>query len=411
MRIVYYVVGWPPDRFPNGVVSATASLAPALRSAGCDVRILAQYGEADGSAGDVTYVDARSVRRSLAHRLRNRLSPGWELFEAAPRLMAQRINDSPDLSAADVVEMEESFGWSGVIAPRIGPPVITRLHGPYFLTGAAANDAGFSASESERILREGAGIRAATAVSAPSRFVLDAVRNHYSLALDEATVIPNAALPVDPAEIWRLAEADPNEVLFVGRFDRIKGADLLLRAFAELAASRPQLKLTFAGPNDLPLRVDGKDWACADFVRSIMPPDIAARIDFLGMVPFSELGRLRQRALLTVVCSRIEMFANVVLEAMAHGSPVAATKVGGVPEIITDGADGLLAAAESGAIAKAVATLLDSPEFAAQLGQRGRRRVESDYAPGRIAEMTLAKYRDVVERRASERAPRRAGVR
>jgi hypothetical protein len=54
VRIVYYVVGWPPDRFPNGVVSATASLAPALRRAGHDARIRSYYGAPNGADPEVS---------------------------------------------------------------------------------------------------------------------------------------------------------------------------------------------------------------------------------------------------------------------------------------------------------------------------------------------------------------------
>ncbi|MCA8896017.1 MAG: glycosyltransferase, partial [Amphiplicatus sp.] len=114
-----------------------------------------------------------------------------------------------------------------------------------------------------------------------------------------------------------------------------------------------------------------------------------------------ELGDLRARAFLTVVSSRIETFANVALEAMAHGSPLVATEVGGIPEVARKDKDALLVPCEAEALAAAIGALLDDPARAAALGASGRSRALSEYAPARVAEMTLAAYRGLLARRRS----------
>ncbi|MGE0408033.1 MAG: glycosyltransferase family 4 protein [Amphiplicatus sp.] len=412
MRIVYYTPGWPPERFPNGIVSAIATLAPALEAAGHEPWILAHHGEPDPRLANVGFVDAERRVRGFRtfDALAARIAPRRALFEMQARQIAARLNADKTLAAADIIEMEESFGWSAIIARRVRPPLVTRLHGPYFLTGAAGRDEPFSALEEERVRREGRAIAASLSVTAPSKFVLDAARARYCCALPDAAVIPNPVRSVDDDGAWRLDRAERGEILFVGRFERLKGADIVLEAFAELAASRPALTLTFAGPNTAPMRIGGRSYDCRAYIDSIMPPESARRVRLLGTVPFNELGRLRQRAFITVIGSRVEMFPNVLLEALAAGAPVVATRVGGIPEVVRDGAEALLApAGEADAFAAAIAMLLDNPARAAALGAAGRRRVERDFTPARIAASTIDHYESVLERRARPASRKRRG--
>ena len=68
-------------------------------------------------------------------------------------------------------------------------------------------------------------------------------------------MIPNPIAVKPEAHRWRLETCDPNRILFIGRFDRHKGADFLLRAFAALAPSVPNLRLDFVG-NDVGLMLE-----------------------------------------------------------------------------------------------------------------------------------------------------------
>ncbi|MEE2691321.1 MAG: glycosyltransferase family 4 protein [Pseudomonadota bacterium] len=398
MRIVHFVAGWPPNVMPNGVVTALAVLAPALRAQGCEVDILAMRGAGGAPEDRVTYVpEADSTRGArLMSAIRTRLSPDWHTFEEPAARIARSVLASPSLRTADILYMEEAFGWYAPIARQAPMPVVVGLHGPWFLNGAAARGDAFGAGDEERVRREGAGLAAVAGVTAPSRFVLEAARKKYATTLDNAVVIPNPIRPVSQQHAWRLDAANHNEILFVGRFDRHKGADILLRAFAELAAKRPEISLTFAGPNTRVMKVGDRELSCAEFVSSIMPPSSAERVRFLGAVPFEELAPLRARAFLTVVPSRVETFGNALAEALAHGCPVVATNAGAFPEILRDGVDGLLAANEDApSFARAIERLLDDPALAASLGASGRNRIESKYAPDRVAAMYLDYFRAV----------------
>ncbi|MEX0644220.1 MAG: glycosyltransferase family 4 protein [Parvularculaceae bacterium] len=412
MRIVYYVLGWPPDRFPNGVVSAVSALAPAVRKAGHSAQVLAYYGEPAPGEPDVQFVEAalgRPREFPPLRVLRDRLSPHRRIFTWAAKSIAHRLNEAAELKCADILEIEESFGWSAQVARATSMPIVTRLHGPYFLTGAAGRQEPFSAYEEERVRREGEAIRSAFAITAPSKFVLDAVRNRLGCSLENAAVIPNAARLLDPARGWRLDRADREEILFVGRFDRIKGADIVLSAFARLAAARPALKLTFAGPNAEPMKIGSLLFSCKEYIGSIMPQDAAQRVSFLGPVPYTALQMLRERAFLTVIGSRIEMSPIVFLEALAAGAPTVATRVGGASEIARDSEEALFAPGEDvDALAAQIARLLDEPEYAARLGVAGRRRVEKDFAPAAVAATCIDYYSSVIDRSRKTKGARRS---
>lgn len=405
MRILYYVYGWPPERVHNGIVSAISVLAPALRRLGHEASVLAATGENTSEADDVVILgDPAPQMREWAplRAIKNRVSPHRHQFET-PALKIASALSTRDL---DIFEIEESFGWSAAIAKRVSPLVVTRLHGPWFMSGAALKGVdAFDEIDRLRIKREGEAISAAAAVTAPSRYVLDRVRSYYGLELPRARVIPNAVLPPADHQVWSPGEADADELLFVGRFDRLKGADTVLRAFAKLAAGRPRLKLTFVGPNAGAIEEAGRKRDRFQFLAEELPADIASRVSFLGPLPHPEIAPLRRRAFLTLIGSLDETFSLTFLEAAAAGSPIVATGVGGIPEIGRHGVEAMLIPpADPAAMADSIARLLDNPSAAAEFGERARRRAIEAYTPDRVAAMSIDSHTEFLERR-GRRAP------
>jgi glycosyltransferase involved in cell wall biosynthesis len=98
-----------------------------------------------------------------------------------------------------------------------------------------------------------------------------------------------------------------------------------------------------------------------------------------------------------VLPSLHEGIPMVLLEALASGKPVVASRVGGIPEVIRDGIDGLLVpAGDAVALSKTVDGLLKDRSTAERLGRAGRIRVESEFAAPRMAQKTLELYRAVM---------------
>ena len=146
-----------------------------------------------------------------------------------------------------LLEIEESFGWSLGVRRKIPIPLVVRLHGPWFLNGTA-NGYPADAAFRTRVEKEGLGLGAADGITAPSLDVLERTRAYYGLALEQAEVIPNPVPDVPASErTGILAECKPYEILFIGRFDLHKGGDMIIDAFRRVVARLPQARLRFVG--------------------------------------------------------------------------------------------------------------------------------------------------------------------
>jgi glycosyltransferase involved in cell wall biosynthesis len=154
-------------------------------------------------------------------------------------------------------------------------------------------------------------------------------------------------------------------VVMAGRMTPQKGWDVLLEAAARLAAARSDLAWVLVG--DGPLRPALTRRAAELAVAAHFTGACADMADVLGCAD------------VVVLASRSEGLPFTLLEAMALGKPVVATRVGGVPEVVEEGRSGRLVPREDpAALATAIADVLEAPDAAA-MGARGRARVEAEF--------------------------------
>ena len=106
----------------------------------------------------------------------------------------------------------------------------------------------------------------------------------------------------------------------------------------------------------------------------------------------SDLAADLPRAKVFVYISRMEGLGSAALLAMAHGVPVVASAVGGLPEAVLDGETGILTKNEPEEIARAMRKLIDDPALAQSMGERGRLRAETDFSPQAVVSVTLKAY-------------------
>jgi glycosyltransferase involved in cell wall biosynthesis len=175
--------------------------------------------------------------------------------------------------------------------------------------------------------------------------------------------------------------------LFSGRLAPEKGVDVLLRAAA--AADIP-LKVAGDGPERLKLEA--------------LASDLGSDVEFLGHLGFDALAQHVAGSFAVVVPSRWhENCPLAVLEAMAWGKPVVGTTLGGMPELVEHGKQGVLVPPDdASALAAALSDLRSAPEWVKEMGAEGRRKVESSYSPTEH----IAALRDVY----SEAAERKRGA-
>jgi glycosyltransferase involved in cell wall biosynthesis len=169
----------------------------------------------------------------------------------------------------------------------------------------------------------------------------------------------------------------------VGRLTPIKGQRFLVDAFAGLAPRLPDLYLVLIGDGELaePLRARARAAGVGDRVR------------FLGWR--DDLPDLLHALDVFVLPSLNEGMGRALVEAMAAGRPIVASRAGGIPEVLADGQAGLLVEpANAGALAEALARVLGDPALAARLAEAARPRAER-YSIGTMLGAIEALYREL----------------
>jgi glycosyltransferase involved in cell wall biosynthesis len=180
--------------------------------------------------------------------------------------------------------------------------------------------------------------------------------------------------------------ADATDVVYVGEFRHIKGADLLIDAVARLRADRRPVTLTLAG--------DGEELEA-----------LKAQIQRLGLTEAVRfIGHVKARygfskGSLLVVPSRGDSMPYVVIEAAAAGIPMVAAKVGGIPEIFGSHTDALFPPNIVATMADAIETALEDPAAALARAKSLRERIFLHFSQKAMVEGVLAGYRDAFANR------------
>ena len=170
--------------------------------------------------------------------------------------------------------------------------------------------------------------------------------------------------------IWK---DDRLKVLFIGRFDRQKGMDVL---FDAVECHADKIVVWCAG---------------ASVVDRFLPRSVPSNVELLGWKSEAEISGLLESADVVVIPSRWEGFGLVAIEAMRGCRAVVAARVGGLPEVVEDGVTGRLVPPEDSA-ALAAALLQDGPEQRNVMGLAGRARFEALFLNERSAEQLYAIY-------------------
>jgi glycosyltransferase involved in cell wall biosynthesis len=331
LRVVFLTTSWP--RHPGDYAGRfVADLAERVTAAGVEVQVVApgRYRDIGLAAGDGILANVR--RRPWA---------------VPPLLASMAASVHRAARDADLIHVHWLHNMAPALAAR-RPSVLT-LHGSDMAVAGRAV-AGRLASRARVVL--------AVSESLAGRA--------QSLGAKDVRVIRNGIeVPEQVGE-----EADPLEVLFVGRLAPEKGIE-------ELADVSPGLNLVVVGDGPL---------------RRLLP-------EALGFLPREEVAARYERAAVVVCPSRREGFGLVCAEAMAHGRPVVATKVGGLAELVVDGETGILVEpGDPKALRAATDLLLADRDLRRKLGAAGRERVRELCGWDTVVERTLVAYEDALGR-------------
>ncbi len=372
MRVLIVSGIWPPD--VGGPASHAPSVADFLAARGHTVDVV------------VTADRAPEQRRYPVRWTPRRIPVGFRHLHTLVLLLRRSRR-------ADVIYTTGMFGRSGIAARLTRTPIVVKLTGdPAFerlhARGAVGGDVdtfqtggGGLGARALRALRDDV-IRHAAHVYTPSAY-LEALAITWRAPPDRVSVLPNpgpSELPTSTREELRrrLALEGPT-MAFAGRLTAQKSLDVLVQALVECEG----VSLVIAGDGD----ERGPTAALVDRLG------LADRVRFLGAIDRVGVLELFAAADVAVLSSSWENFPHSVVEALAVGTPVIATRVGGVPEVVLDGENGLLVApGDPAALAGAVRRYFGDAALRARLRGAAAPSVEP-YRPERLftdLEQTLA---------------------
>lgn len=185
----------------------------------------------------------------------------------------------------------------------------------------------------------------------------------------------------------RVAKSDHSyTILYAGALTPLKGVHHLIAAFVLVATRFREARLVIAGGDLNPSYA-------ATLRRQVCEYGLSRRVHFTGPLPQSKLAQRMAGAAVLVLPSQSEGFGRVVLEAMAAGTPVIGSRVGGIPELIEDGVSGFLVApGDEEMLADKISWLFENRDQATAMGLAARR-----FAAGRFSTAGyLHGYREII---------------
>jgi glycogen synthase len=405
MRIAQLTNEYPPNVYGGAGVHIEYLARELSRAEGGahDVQVLS-FGEQDQAEGNLRVRGIQPAAKLAAQEPRHE------------RLLDALIRDLAMVGAVEAPDIVHCHTWythlAGCLArPLAGARLVLTTHSLEPHRPWKREQLGTAYDVSTWIERTA--YRNADGIVAVSQSMKADVQALYGVDADRVRVIhngidPDEYRPRHDPEAVRALGVDPDVpmVLFVGRITRQKGILHLVRALRHL---RPGMQVVLcAGAPDTE-EIGAEMAALVDQAKRDAPVKV---VWIPEMLPKPKVALLYAHADVFVCPSVYEPFGIINLEAMACETPVVASAVGGIPEIVVPGETGVLVPIEaegggsveprdpeafSRALAVGVNALMDAPERRAAMGKAARARVEAHFSWQAIAEQTLAFYRELLE--------------
>ncbi|HEU0132121.1 MAG TPA: glycosyltransferase family 4 protein [Mycobacteriales bacterium] len=369
MRVALLAQEVSPGYAGGGIGTYTAYLAAGLRDLGCDVTVLGRHDGPPSVVRGVTYAPRVHLPlRSRYPTLADRLEAAVEVRRALRHLGAFDVVEGPDWLA------------EAALLPRSAATVHARhVHGNHRVL---REHAGWLPSRQQRAAEwlEARDLARADVVTATSRL--------STLLPSGESVAPDAVLVPMPVrqDGWldTPASATGRVVALVGRIERRKGPEALIRA----AATLPGVTVRLVGRDT---RTDAGG-SYADTLRALAD-GLGVALDLAGAHPAEAIPALLADVRAVAEPSTFEPFSVAALEGLAAGRPVVLSDATGAAEVL--GAEHgafVYPQGDDAAVAAALAPLLDDPALATEAGERGRAHVRAAHSPRAAAEAKLAAW-------------------
>jgi glycogen(starch) synthase len=317
MRVCHFTYSFFP--LTGGLEEVVHNISVSQLSHDCKVYVFAPFVRGQNNTLDVPYKVLRYSRPSSRRfGLRQLLVPlMWHHFKYR----------------FDVLHCHGVYpsGYVGASFSRLtGVPFLITPHGGDVKT--IGNGSIINERITLRIRETLSSVHAITAISSDIRKrILDLGGAPEKVSLISNGIFLNEFGPLTACQ--EIADIKNHYIFYLGRLEKDKGVDVLIKAFSEINKKHPDIRLKIGG--------DGKEKNDLKGLADRL--EIGHSVDFLGTVRGNLKMQTLREALCLVCPSRREAFGIVNVEAFASGIPVVASRVGGIPDIVIDGFNGLLA--------------------------------------------------------------------
>jgi glycogen synthase len=401
VKIALLSFEYPPETGFGGIGTYTFHHARALAALGHEVHVLAGARQpstlrAENDAGVRVFrfwaggPAMRAFQALGGVRLwwtRQRLQNAWSMYQGLKALHREH--------RYDLVEMPECGAEGALVTRQMDVPTVVRIHSPSRLImpyyDVRRSDVTLCSAIEQQALTH------ATLLTACSRFVADEVTHTLGVARS-IHVIPNGLdvnwfdTTADAVDVWEKYGLPRRRLLmlFAGRMEPRKGISLLPHVAASILE---RFDVTFA--------LAGDD--LFGHVKTTLLPPLASRsltgsIHWLGPLPYAEVRSLMRASDIVLMPSLWENCPYSCLEAMAAGRSVVASDQGGMPELIQDGVNGLLArTGDPASFVERLEQLIGNAPRRDQLGAAARATIARRYAHVDVARQAVDVYRTVAK--------------
>lgn len=221
-----------------------------------------------------------------------------------------------------------------------------------------------------------------------SRYMQAEINNLFAIDKKQIAIIPNG-VSIDGIENTTTLAERGNNVFFIGRLVPEKGVQVLINAMSLVLKQIPDARLV----------IGGRGPCFDDLNRQVAELGIEQSVFMPGYIDDTHKEQLYSEAAVAVFPSLYEPFGIVALEAMAAGTPVVVSEVGGLGEIVKDGFNGLKVPADDEyALASAIIKTLSDRQFTQRLAVNAQRELMSVYNWKNIANLTKEQYADIARK-------------
>jgi glycogen synthase len=400
LKICFLSQSYPPNDF-NGISVWTHTLATSLAQLGHEVTVVSKASDHN----TVDFIDGVWVHRIV---------PIWQPNRTIPILpdIPQIIKDYSYSAYDEVMRVHAIRGLDVVSSPiwdLEGIACISdgsiknilSLHTTFKLALPSKPEwianADYKLNHVDKIIEgEKWLLENSEYIMANSRAVVKDLEEIYNVILqDKAFLVPHGINNIDDNELIFDMQSNNVNLLFVGRFEKRKGIDLLLSVLPKLMESYQNLTVTLVGDHSIVFDQNTTAWE--NFSKIHSQKSWFSRIEVPGIVSNNALHEYYKKCDIFVAPSRYESFGLIFLEAMRYGKPCIGTNVGGIPEIINHDIDGLLIDNEDTlALSNAIVTLLNDREFLNKLAKNALSTQRLKFSNSLMAENALNEYSSIV---------------